>query len=139
MKNQDLVSLYHNLIPEDLMKFGLIPELLGRLPIVTTLNPLSEEDLIRVIKEPKNSILRQFEWAFSLEDVKFDFTDDAIAAIAKKAMERNTGARGIRAIMEKIMLDAMYEVPSQDNIEKIIVDREVIEKEIPVKIITKDS
>ena len=138
-KNQDLVSLYHNLIPEDLMKFGLIPELLGRLPIVTTLNPLSEEDLIRVIKEPKNSILRQFEWAFSLEDVKFDFTDDAIAAIAKKAMERNTGARGIRAIMEKIMLDAMYEVPSQDNIEKIIVDREVIEKEIPVKIITKDS
>ena len=119
--------------------FGLIPELLGRLPIVTTLNPLSEEDLIRVIKEPKNSILRQFEWAFSLEDVKFNFTDDAIAAIAKKAMERNTGARGIRAIMEKIMLDAMYEVPSQDNIKEIIVDREVIEKEIPVKIITKDS
>lgn len=138
-KNQDLVSLYHDLIPEDLMKFGLIPELLGRLPIVTTLNPLSEEDLIRVIKEPKNSILRQFEWAFSLEDVKFNFTDDAIAAIAKKAMERNTGARGIRAIMEKIMLDAMYEVPSQDNIKEIIVDREVIEKEIPVKIITKDS
>ncbi|MBR2317770.1 MAG: ATP-dependent Clp protease ATP-binding subunit ClpX [Spirochaetales bacterium] len=138
-KNQDLVSLYHDLIPEDLMKFGLIPELLGRLPIVTTLNPLSEEDLIRVIKEPKNSILRQFEWGFSLEDVKFNFTDDAIAAIAKKAMERNTGARGIRAIMEKIMLDAMYEVPSQDNIKEIIVDREVIEKEIPVKIITKDS
>lgn len=138
-RNKDLVTLYHNLNPEDLVKFGIIPELIGRLPIVTTLNPLTEEDLVRIIKEPKNSILRQFEWVFSLENIKFEFSEDAISAIAKKALLYNTGARGIRAIMEKLMLDAMYEIPSEKNVDKIVVDREVVEKSLPVKIVMKDS
>lgn len=138
-KDKDLVSLYKNLHPEDLVKFGLIPEFVGRLPITTTLNPLTEEDLIKIIKEPKNSILKQFEWAFSIEKVSFEFTEDAIVAMAKKALKQNTGARGLRAIMEKLMLDAMFDVPSQDNIVKVVVDKDIIENDLPVKIVTKDS
>ncbi len=138
-KDKNMVSLFKNLHPEDLVKYGLIPEFVGRLPIITTLNPLTEDDLVKIIKEPKNSILKQFEWAFSIENVSFEFTEEAIRAMAIKAIKQNTGARGLRSIMEKLMLDAMYEVPSVNDIEKIIVDEEVINKDIPVKIIKKGA
>lgn len=137
--DKDLVALFKNIHPEDLVKFGLIPEFVGRLPIITTLNALTEEDLVRIIKEPKNSILRQFQWAFSVENVEFEFTEGAIKTMAKKAIAQKTGARGLRAIMEKLMLDAMYEVPSVTDIEKVVVDEEVIENNIPVKIIRKGT
>lgn len=138
-KTKDLVSLYKNLHPEDLIKYGLIPEFVGRLPIITTLNTLTKEDLIKIMKEPKNSIIKQFEWAFSLEEVEFEFHDSAVEAIAEIAINQKTGARGLRAIIEKLMLDAMYETPSGNDIKKIIIDKEVIENNLPVKIIKKGS
>ncbi len=138
-KDKDLVHIYKDLHPEDLVKFGLIPEFIGRLPIITTLNQLTKEDLIKILKEPKNSIIKQFQWSLSLEKVEFDFTDDAISAIAEKSISQKTGARGLRSILEKIMVDIMYDIPSQQDIKKIVVDAEVIEQGVPVKIIKKGN
>ena len=132
-------ELFDKINPDDLVKFGLIPEFIGRLPIITTMNELTEEDLIKIIKEPKNSILKQFEWSFSLEKVDFEFTDEAIRAMALKAIQQKTGARGLRSIMEKLLLDVMIEIPSETNVKKIIIDEEVVNQNIPVKIIKKGS
>ena len=132
-------ELFDKINPDELVKFGLIPEFIGRLPIITTMNELTEEDLIKIIKEPKNSILKQFEWSFSLEKVDFEFTDEAIRAMALKAIQQKTGARGLRSIMEKLLLDVMFEIPSETNVKKIIIDEEVVNQNIPVKIIKKGS
>jgi ATP-dependent Clp protease ATP-binding subunit ClpX len=121
------VELFKNLHPEDMIKFGLIPEFIGRLPITSVLNPLTEEDLIKIILEPKNSIIKQFEWSLSIEDVELDFQENAIKAIAKSAFKQKTGARGLRSIIEKIMLDIMYQIPSDKNIKKVIINSDVIE------------
>ena len=139
-KNNDknYVELFQHLHPEDLIKYGIIPEFVGRMPIVSVLNPLSEEDLIRVIKEPKNSIIKQFQWSLSLEgNIELDLQEDAINAIAINAIKQKTGARGLRTIIEKIMLDVMYDIPSNNDVKKIIIDRDVVEKGYPVKIIKK--
>jgi len=130
-KNKDYVSLFKNLHPEDLIKYGLIPEFVGRLPIVCYLNPLTEEDLIKIIDEPKNSITKQYRWAMSVEGVELDFEESAIRAIAKSAIKQNTGARGIRSIIEKIMLDVMYDIPSDKSVERIIINDSVVEKGTP--------
>lgn len=136
--NKDYTELFESLHPEDLIKFGIIPEFVGRLPITSVLNPLEEEDLVRIMKEPKNSIIKQFQWSLSLEGgTKLNFNDDAISAIAKKAIKQKTGARGIRTIIEKIMLDVMYDIPSKKNIKEVIIDKDVIENDKPVKIIYK--
>ena len=103
---------------EDLRNFGMIPEFLGRLPIIYTLDGLSEEMMVRILKEPKNAILKQYQKLLALDEVKLDFTDDALSAIARKAMEKDTGARALRAIIEDFMLDIMYEIPKM-----IISDR----------------
>ncbi|HHV71749.1 MAG TPA: ATP-dependent protease ATP-binding subunit ClpX [Clostridia bacterium] len=113
-------------LPEDLIKYGLIPEFVGRLPIMVTLNALDEEALVRILTEPKNSLVKQYQKIFELDNVDLEFTDDALIAIAKKAMERNTGARGLRAILENIMLDIMYEIPSRSDIVKCIITKEVV-------------
>lgn len=130
-KNKDFVSLFKNLHPEDLIKYGLIPEFVGRLPIVCYLNPLTEEDLVKIIDEPKNSITKQYRWAMSVEGVELDFEESAIRAIARSAIKQNTGARGIRSIIEKIMLDVMYDIPSDKSVERIIINDSVIEKGTP--------
>lgn len=137
--NNDTYSeLFKNLHPEDLIKYGMIPEFVGRLPIISILNPLTESDLIRIIKEPRNSIIKQFKWSLHIEgNIELDFQEDAIQAIAKTAIKQKTGARGIRTIVEKIMLDVMYDIPEQKEITKIIIDKDVIEKGIPVKTIKK--
>ena len=114
------------LIPQDLVKFGLIPEFVGRLPVIATLDDLNEEALVKVLTEPKNALLKQYKTLFEMEDVKLTITDDALKAIAKKAIERKTGARGLRAIMEENLLDLMYDIPDKKDVTEIIIDAEVI-------------
>lgn len=112
--------------PEDLIKFGLIPEFVGRLPIITILNELEELELIKILKEPKNALVKQYQTLFHLDGIKLEFSDTSLAAIAKNAMKRKIGARGLRTILEDILLDLMYEIPSKNNIEKVIIDESVI-------------
>ena len=132
---KDLVALYDNMLPDDLIKFGLIPEFIGRLPINVTLSNLEAEDLERIITEPKNSIIRQYQGSLKLDDVELEFEEAAISAIARKAMDRKTGARGLRAIVESVMIDIMYEIPSMEGSKKVIVTRDVIENSTKPEII----
>ena len=115
--------------PEDLIRFGLIPEFVGRLPVIATLDELDEAALVRILKEPKNSLVKQYAKLFEMEGVDVDFRDEALAAVAKKSMERKTGARGLRSIMESVLLDTMYDLPSQENVAKVVVDEAVIKGE----------
>ena len=113
--------------PEDLIKFGLIPEFVGRLPVVATLEELDEEALVTILTEPKNAITKQFRKLFEMEGVELEFRPDALSAIARKALKRKTGARGLRTIVESVLLDTMYELPSAENVSKVVVDESVIE------------
>jgi ATP-dependent Clp protease ATP-binding subunit ClpX len=114
--------------PEDLLSFGMIPEFVGRLPMLATLDELDEPALVRILVEPKNALIKQYQKLFQMEDVALKFTDGALAAIAREALRRNTGARGLRAIMEEIMLDVMYDLPSRDNIRECIISEEVVDR-----------
>jgi ATP-dependent Clp protease ATP-binding subunit ClpX len=126
--------------PEDLLRYGLIPELVGRLPVAAVLHELDEKALVRILVEPKNALLRQYQKFFDFEHVKLTFTDDAISAVAQEAAKRETGARGLRAILEEIMLDIMYEVPSQSGIAECIVNREaVIDRKPPIVLYKKKA
>lgn len=117
-------------LPEDLLKFGLIPEFVGRLPVISTLEPLDEETLVRILSEPKNALTKQYVKLLELDNVNLKFEKEALAAIAKEAIKRNTGARGLRAIIESIMLDIMYEVPSRDDIKDCVITEKVVEEKI---------
>src|SRR6266542_1051884 len=119
----DLLALIQ---PEDLLKYGLIPEFVGRLPVVATLHDLDEGALVRILREPKNAIVKQYQKYFELEKVRLKFTDDAVAAVAREAMKRGTGARGLRAVLEEVMLEVMYELPSISGLKECIITREVI-------------
>ncbi len=112
---------------EDIRKFGMIPEFIGRMPIIFTLQGLNEEMLVKILKEPKNAILKQYQKLLALDEVKLDFTDGALSAIAKKAMKKDTGARALRAIIEEFMLDIMYEIPKDDSIGQVTITEEYIE------------
>jgi len=128
-KNGELLKY---LMPQDLLKFGLIPEFVGRVPVSVTLEGLNKEAMIRVLKEPKNALLKQYWKILNMDGVELEFTDDAVEAIAAQSIERNTGARGLRAILEEIMLDIMYEIPSRKDIEKCIITKEsVVDKKPP--------
>ena len=111
------------------MKFGLIPEFVGRLPMIATLNELDQEALVKILKEPKNSLTKQYSKLFEMEGVEIQFRDDALSAIAQKAQERKTGARGLRSIMESVLLDTMYNIPSQEGVTKVVIDEAVIKGE----------
>lgn len=115
--------------PEDLVKYGLIPEFIGRLPVVATLGELDEAALVQILSEPKNAITKQFATLFDMENVELEFRDDALKAIAQKAMSRKTGARGLRSIVEAILLDTMYDLPSMDNVVKVVIDESVVKGE----------
>ena len=123
----DTGKLLSQVEPEDLIKFGLIPEFVGRLPVVATLEELDESALVKILSEPKNAITKQFKKLFEMEGVELEFRPDAMAAIARKALKRKTGARGLRTIVESVLLDTMYELPSQENVSKVVVDESVIE------------
>ncbi|MFW5680923.1 MAG: ATP-dependent Clp protease ATP-binding subunit ClpX [Pseudomonadota bacterium] len=117
--------------PDDLLKFGLIPEFVGRLPVLATLEDLDEPALISILTAPKNALVKQYEKLFEMEDVKLAFTDDALKAVAKKAIERKTGARGLRSIMEGILLDTMFDLPGLDGVEEVVINKEAVEGKAP--------
>jgi len=122
-----LTEHFQNVEPEDLVKYGLIPEFIGRLPVVATLGELDQDALIQILSEPKNALTKQYGALFELENVELEFREDALAAIAAKAMARKTGARGLRSIIEGILLDTMYELPSMEDVSKVVIDGSVIE------------
>ena len=126
-RKADVSKLLFDVEPEDLIKFGLIPEFVGRLPVVATLEELNEEALVRILTEPKNAITKQFKKLFDMEGVELEVRHDALLAIARKALKRKTGARGLRTIVESVLLDTMYELPSLENVSKVVVDESVIE------------
>ena len=128
--NKNTGQILKDLEPEDLLKFGLIPEFIGRLPIVTTLEDLNEEALIKILQEPKNALLKQYAKLFEIEGAKLTFTKDSLSAIAKKALVRKTGARGLRSILEDILLETMFEIPSQSNISEVVINKDVVEGKI---------
>jgi ATP-dependent Clp protease ATP-binding subunit ClpX len=113
--------------PEDLLKFGLIPEFVGRLPVIATLDDLDESALVKILSEPKNALIKQYQKLFDMEDIKLSFTDDALRGIAQKAIARKTGARGLRSILEGILLDTMFELPSLEGVEEVVINREVVD------------
>jgi ATP-dependent Clp protease ATP-binding subunit ClpX len=119
-------EMFKQLEPEDLLKFGLIPEFVGRLPVIATLEDLDEPALVTILTEPKNALVKQYQRLFELEDVKLTFTDDALKAIAKRAIERKTGARGLRSIMEDILLDTMFDLPSLTSVQEVVVNEEAV-------------
>jgi ATP-dependent Clp protease ATP-binding subunit ClpX len=124
--------------PEDLLKFGLIPEFVGRLPVLATLEDLDSDALIQILTEPKNAVIKQYQRLFEMEDCKLTFTEEAMKAVAEKAIARKTGARGLRSILEGILLDTMFDLPSFDNVEEVVINREVVEgKAEPLKLLSK--
>ena len=138
-KEKNIGDIFKQVENEDLLKYGLIPEFVGRLPVISSLDDLSEDDLVRILLEPKNAIIKQYKSLIELDGVSIDFKDDAVKAIAKKAVERKTGARGLRAILEASMLNIMYEIPSLENIEEIVMNKEVVEKNIDPLIVYKNG
>ena len=133
-KNQEQ-NVINYLEPEDLLKYGLIPEFVGRLPVVTTLHDLEVDHLVQILLEPKNALIRQYQKMFEIEDVELNFTKGGVKAIAEEAIKRKTGARGLRSIIEKVMLDTMYEVPSDSSVQQCIVEAENIQKQTKPKLI----
>ena len=119
---------FKHALPQDFVKFGLIPEFIGRVPITVSLDNLDRDALVRILQEPKNSLVKQYTKLLELDDVELTFDEEAIGAIADKALERKTGARGLRAIMEDVMLDIMYSVPSQKDVDKCVVTKEMVEE-----------
>ena len=126
-QKKDLVNIFRQVTPQDLVKFGLVPELVGRLPVITTLDDLDEAALIRILTEPKNALVKQYQKLFSLDEVELVFEDDALDAVADLTINRKTGARGLRAIMENVMMDLMYRIPSDKNIKKCIITKDMVE------------
>ena len=119
-------DVYGDVMPEDLLKFGLIPEFIGRVPVITTVSPLDQSALVRILTEPRNALVKQYQRMFEIDGVELEFTDDAVEAIADQALLRGTGARGLRAIMEEVLQQVMFEVPSRDDVERVVVNREVV-------------
>ncbi len=138
-KKIDVGEVLKHILPQDLLKFGLIPEFVGRLPVVVTLRSLDNNALVQILSEPKNALVKQYQKLFELDDVMLEFEAGALEAIAEKAISRNTGARGLRAILEEIMLDVMYDIPSQGNVERCVISREVIENSATPDVVINEN
>ena len=136
---QGVGELLGKLEPEDLLKFGLIPEFVGRLPVFATLEDLDEAALVSILTEPKNALVKQYQRLFDMEGVKLEFSDEALIAVAKKAIIRKTGARGLRSILENMLMDTMYEVPDKDDVEKVIVSKETVDDNKPPVYVISDG
>jgi len=126
LHSADDTDVFNEVMPEDLLKFGLIPEFIGRLPVITTVSPLDRDSLIRILTEPRNALVRQYQRMFEIDGVELEFTDDALEAVADQALLRGTGARGLRAIMEEVLQQVMFEVPSRDDVERVVISREAV-------------
>lgn len=127
-KKKDLEALYSGLIPQDLIKFGLIPEFVGRIPVIALFSDLGSEDLVHILTKPKNALIRQYQKLFKLEGVSLEFTKEALRAIAKKSLEKKLGARGLKSIIEDLMLDIMFHLPSSKKEETIKINKKMVEK-----------
>jgi ATP-dependent Clp protease ATP-binding subunit ClpX len=128
--DQDLGAIFSDVLPEDLLKFGLIPEFIGRLPVIGAVSNLDREALIRILVEPRNALIKQYRKFFEFEDVELEFTDDALASVADQALLRGTGARGLRAILEEVLLNVMYDLPSRSDVGKVVIDDEVVVEKV---------
>jgi ATP-dependent Clp protease ATP-binding subunit ClpX len=136
---KDLAESIGDVMPEDLMKFGLIPEFIGRLPVITTVSPLDQSALVTILTEPRNALVKQYQKMFEIDGVELEFSDDALEAIADQALTRGTGARGLRAIMEEVLLPVMFDVPSDEGIAKVVVTREVVLENVLPTIVRRDE
>ncbi|MGH8776777.1 MAG: ATP-dependent Clp protease ATP-binding subunit ClpX [Jiangellaceae bacterium] len=136
--DRDATDRFGDVMPEDLLKFGLIPEFIGRLPAITTVSPLDRDALIRILSEPRNALIKQYHRLFEIDNVELEFTDDAIDAVADQALLRGTGARGLRAIMEEVLLHVMYEVPSRDDVARVVINREVVLENVNPTLVPRD-
>ncbi|HOA55028.1 MAG: ATP-dependent Clp protease ATP-binding subunit ClpX [Acetivibrionales bacterium] len=138
-REEDIGKILAQILPQDLLKYGLIPEFVGRLPVIVTLSPLDRGALVKILTEPKNALVKQYQKLFELDDTLLEFEPDALEAIADKALARDTGARGLRAIIEEIMLDVMYDIPSSNNIEKCIVTKDTVENRTQPTLIINEN
>ena len=138
-KERNMSELLSKIEPEDIIKFGIIPEMMGRMPIIVTLDELSREALCSILTEPKNALVKQYKALFAMENVELEFTDDSLDAIADKAIKRKTGARGLRSIIEDLLIDTMFDLPNNKNIQKVVVNKEVVEKDKNPIIIYQDK
>jgi ATP-dependent Clp protease ATP-binding subunit ClpX len=139
-KERDVGEILKSILPQDLLKFGLIPEFVGRLPIVVTLHSLDKQALMQSLTEPRNALVKQYQKLFEMDDVLLEFEPDALTSIAERAITRNTGARGLRAILEEIMLDVMYDIPSSVNVEKCIINKDTVDqKQVPTLIVNENK
>ena len=136
---KDIGKLLTQILPEDLLKFGLIPEMVGRVPIIVTLHQLDEQALISILTEPKNALVKQYKKLLEMDEVELNFDDEALREIAHKAIERNTGARGLRAILEDVMMDVMYDIPSRNDVAKCVITKDVIDKKETPLLMLKEA
>jgi len=136
-KNRDTQELFQDVMPEDLISYGLIPEFIGRLPVVSAVHQLKKDDLVRILLEPKNALVKQYQKFFSYDDIDLVFTEDSLAAIADKALVRATGARGLRSIIESALLNVMFELPSRKDVNKCVITRETIERNLDPTLVTE--
>jgi ATP-dependent Clp protease ATP-binding subunit ClpX len=135
----DTTDTFGEVMPEDLLKYGMIPEFIGRLPVITSVHNLDREALIRILTEPKNALVRQYKRLFELDGVELEFSDDALDAIADQAVLRGTGARGLRAILEEVLLSVMYDVPSRKDVAKVLISGEVVQKNVNPTLVPRDA
>lgn len=138
-KEKDYSDVIKDILPQDLLKFGLIPEFVGRLPIIVTFHSLDRQALIQILSEPKNALVKQYQKLFEMDDVLLEFEPGSLEGVADKAIARNTGARGLRAVLEEIMMDVMYEIPSLANIEKCIISKDTVEKNTPPVLVVNEN
>ncbi len=136
---KNIGEILKSILPEDLLRYGLIPEFIGRLPLIVTLNELIESDLIEILTKPKNALIKQYTKFFEMDDIELEFTETALSAIAQKALSRNTGARGLRAVVEEAILDIMYDLPSETNVNKCIINEQVIKENTEPELIRIDE
>ena len=129
--------MFESVLPEDLMHYGLIPEFVGRLPVISAIHQLTRDDLIRILTEPRNALVKQFQRFFSFDGIELHFAEDALGSIADKALERDTGARGLRSILEEILLEVQFELPSRGDVTKCVVTKETVEKNLKPTLVTE--
>jgi ATP-dependent Clp protease ATP-binding subunit ClpX len=137
--DRDAADVFADVLPEDLLKFGMIPEFIGRLPVITSVRNLDQDALVRILTEPRNALVKQYERLFELDGVELEFTDDALEAVADQAILRGTGARGLRAIMEEVLLSVMYEVPSRKDVAKVVINRDVVLEHVNPTLVPRET
>ena len=138
-ESENIGEILQHILPEDLLHYGLIPEFIGRMPVLVTLDELVEEDLVKILTEPRNALVKQYKKFFEMDEVELEFKEEALSEIAKKAMNRNTGARGLRSVVEESIMDIMYDLPSQPQIGKCVITPEVVKDNKTPELIIKEK